>query len=236
VSTKPNPATNGQRSARPVVVVSADRSLAKTVKGSLTDSGVAIRVTSDVDDLIIDLREDAPSLVVADYEIAGDRLEEILAQAGSARRAPVIVVGTSHDEIRDCLDMGASDFILKPVSAEELGARAAFLGVGGSKRARIKFLSDGLSIDVSARRALVDGETVDLTSREYELLEFLASRPGVIISREELLVGVWGSSSKWQDPGTVTEHIHRLRRKLERDPSQPDRIVTVHGKGYRFQP
>jgi two-component system alkaline phosphatase synthesis response regulator PhoP len=96
-------------------------------------------------------------------------------------------------------------------------------------------LDDGLSIDTSARRALVDGETVDLTPREYQLLEFLASRPGVTFTREELLEAVWKSSSTWQNPATVTEHIHRLRRKLEQDPSQPRWIVTVHGHGYRFQ-
>lgn len=100
----------------------------------------------------------------------------------------------------------------------------------------MRFLGDGLSIDTSARRVLVDGETIDLPSREYELLEFLASRPGVIFNREELLARVWGSSSKWQNPTTVTEHIHRLRRKLERDPSRPRWIVTMHGKGYRLQP
>jgi two-component system alkaline phosphatase synthesis response regulator PhoP len=232
----PNAVTKGAGSGSSVVVMSEDRSLRTTAKHSLGNGAVHIRGTTDVDQVITGLKEGGLNLVIVDYEVAGSRLGEILFQAESANGVPVIVAISSDVEIPRCLDLGASDFILKPVSPEELAGRASLHGLGGSHRAGMRFLGDGLTIDTSTRRVLVDGETIDLRSREYELLEFLASRPGVIFNREELLARVWGSSSKWQNPTTVTEHIHRLRRKLESDPSRPRWIVTVHGKGYRLQP
>jgi two-component system alkaline phosphatase synthesis response regulator PhoP len=235
VSKQPEAVTRGVGLLHAVVVVSADRSLAKTVEHGLGGSDVRIRVTTDVDNAIRELRESRPSLVIADSETARGQLEGILAEARSRGGPPVIVVVSSHEEMTQCLDQGASDFILKPVSAPELAGRAALHGVRESPQAPMKLLGGGLSIDMSARRVLVDGETIDLTSQECKLLEFLASRPGVNFTREDLLKAVWESSSEWQDPATVTEHIHRLRHKLERDPSRPRRIVTVYGRGYRFE-
>lgn len=235
MSKQPEAVTRGVALVRGVVVVSADRSLAKTVEHSLGGSDVRIRVTADVDNAITELREGRPSLLIADGETAGGQLGGILAEARSRGGPPVIVVVSSDEEMTQFLDQGASDFILKPISAPELACRAALHGLRGSRRAPMKLLGDGLSIDMSARRVLVDGETVDLTSREYGLLEFLASRPGVNFTREDLLQAVWESSSEWQNPATVTEHIHRLRHKLERDPSRPRWIVTLHGHGYRFE-
>lgn len=235
VSTQTNAVSKGAGSVQSVVVLSADRSLAKTAKHSLGNSEVQIRAMSDVDEVITELQKGGLSLVIADYEIAESRLGEILERAESADGVPVIVAVRSDDDIPQCLDLGANDFISKPFSPQELAGRAALQGFGGAQRPRMKFLGGGLTIDKSARRVLIDGDPVDLTSREYELLEFLSSRPGVTFTREELLARVWGSSSKWQNQATVTEHIHRLRRKLENDPSQPRWIVTVHGHGYHLE-
>lgn len=229
-------AANSGLATRTVLVVSSDRSLGNTVRRSLGGSGFKVRATSDVDKVIVDLTNNGPSLVVADCETTEGRLGEILAQAGSANGVPVIVVGSRQDEVLQCLEQGAHDFIMKPVSPRELAGRVALHSLRGSRLARMNVFGAGLSIDRSARRVLRDSETIDLTSREYQLLEFLAKRPGVAYTREELLTRVWGSSSKWQDSATVTEHVHRVRRKLERDPSRPRWIITVHGKGYRFQP
>ena len=77
---------------------------------------------------------------------------------------------------------------------------------------------------------------VDLPAREFALLAHLASRPKTAVSREDLLREVWGSSAAWQVPGTVTEHVRRVRQKIEREPSRPTRLVTVRGVGYRFDP
>jgi two-component system alkaline phosphatase synthesis response regulator PhoP len=233
---QPNAVTKGAGSVLSVLVVSADRSLGTTAKQSLGNGGVQITVIADVDQAITELQEGDLSLAIVDYEIAGAQCEELVARAESANGVPLIVVVSRDAEIPQCLALGASDFISKPVSPQELAGRAAIHGVGESRRAGMRALGDGLVIDTSARRVTIDGETVDLASREYELLEFLASRPGVTFTREELLASVWRSSSEWQGTSTVTEHVHRLRQKLEPDPDRPRWIVTVHGHGYRLEP
>lgn len=94
----------------------------------------------------------------------------------------------------------------------------------------------GLSIERDSREVRLEGEKVDLTDREFDLLLYLASSPRKVFSRNDLLRDVWGSAPEWQSPKTVTEHVHRLRRKLERNPRQPRLIVTVGTAGYRFDP
>jgi DNA-binding response OmpR family regulator len=82
----------------------------------------------------------------------------------------------------------------------------------------------------------VDGRVVPTTTKEFDVLVFLASSPSHVFTRAELLDKVWGSSSEWQDPGTVTEHVRRIRQLIEVDPSHPRRIRTVRGVGYSFEP
>jgi len=94
---------------------------------------------------------------------------------------------------------------------------------------------DGLEIDGRSREVRVDGEPVELTAKEFDLLVFLASAPKQVFSRSQLLEQVWESSTDWQDASTVTVHIRRIRRKIERDPNEPRWIATVWGVGYRFE-
>jgi PAS domain S-box-containing protein len=89
-------------------------------------------------------------------------------------------------------------------------------------------------IDLNARRVVSDGRPVALTTLEYDLLTYLALRPGRVFSREQLLNAVWSSGSAWQQPATVTEHIHRLRTKVELDATSPTVLITVRGAGYRL--
>jgi DNA-binding response OmpR family regulator len=93
-----------------------------------------------------------------------------------------------------------------------------------------------VTIDLRTRDVVVDGHPVELTALEFDLLAFLATSPRQVFSREVLLDRVWGSSAEWQTTATVSEHIHRLRRKIESDPAMPRRIETLRGAGYRFVP
>jgi DNA-binding response OmpR family regulator len=95
---------------------------------------------------------------------------------------------------------------------------------------------DDLVIDGRTRDVLVGGEHVDMPPMEFDLLAFLASSPRQVFSRGQILDHVWGSSTDWQDPSTVTVHIRRLRQKIEHDADDPKRILTVWGRGYRFEP
>ncbi|GAA3185868.1 response regulator [Streptomyces ramulosus] len=163
---------------------------------------------------------------------------------------PVIVVsGRSGETDRIIgLDLGADDYVVKPFSPAELAARvrsvlrrsrreapapAAAAPEPAPAPARIR---DGLVIDRATRTVTVRGDAVELTAREFDLLAFLAASPRHVYTRDQLLEHVWQSSSDWQEPATVTQHVHRLRRKLERDPDRPHWLRTVRGVGYRFEP
>jgi DNA-binding response OmpR family regulator len=137
------------------------------------------------------------------------------------------------------LELGADDYLAKPFSMLELVARVKALLRRVDALARDARMEGGvlqlagLRIDPLAREAYVDGKAVDLTPREFDLLYFFARHPGKVFSRMDLLNQVWG----YQHDGyehTVNTHINRLRLKVEIDPAEPRRILTVWGKGYRF--
>jgi DNA-binding response OmpR family regulator len=92
-----------------------------------------------------------------------------------------------------------------------------------------------LSINIATREVRVDGELLETTAKEFDLLAFLAASPGKVFTRHQLLKEVWQSSSEWQQEGTVTEHIRRLRLKVEEDAERPKWLLTVRGVGYRFE-
>ncbi|MCJ7781289.1 MAG: response regulator transcription factor, partial [Acidimicrobiia bacterium] len=131
------------------------------------------------------------------------------------------------------------DYVVKPFSPRELAARVRTI-LRRTARAE-KPISDttisydGLEIDGRSREVRVDGDLVDLTAKEFDLLAFLAGSPRQVFSRGQLLEQVWDSSTDWQDASTVTVHIRRIRRKIERDPNEPRWISTVWGVGYRFE-
>ena len=154
---------------------------------------------------------------------------------------PVILL-TSRSEETDRilgLELGADDYVTKPFSPRELVARVrSVLRRSGPspEPASEKIAFDGLSLDHATRDVTVDGEAVDLTAKEFDLLFYLASHPRQVFSRSQLLEHVWDSSPEWQDPATVTVHIRRIRTKIESDPKEPRWLTTVWGVGYRFEP
>jgi two-component system, OmpR family, phosphate regulon response regulator PhoB len=176
-------------------------------------------------------------LVVLDLGLPGLDGEEVLARLRRDSSLPVIVLtGRSEEAERvRVLDLGADDYVVKPCSLPELEARIrAVLRRGQQSQGTSRIEHDGLVVDRSAHRVEVDGKVVDLTPKEFDLLAFLAGAPDQVFSREELLEHVWGSTQEWQDPATVTEHVRRLRLKLEADPAAPRWLHTVRGIGYRF--
>jgi DNA-binding response OmpR family regulator len=134
------------------------------------------------------------------------------------------------------LDLGADDCLGRPFSLRHLMARtrAVLRRAEPHVDGRLRF--DGLVIDRDSRTVTLGDRPVHLAAREFDLLAFLASRPAVAFTRDELLAEVWNSSAAWQQRETVTEHIHRLRARLEVNPARPQLLVTVRGVGYRFAP
>ncbi len=188
------------------------------------------------------IESERPDLIVLDVMLP--EVDGFTILAGLRKRAdiPVILLTARTDETDRVLglELGADDYVIKPFSPRELAARVRTIlrRVGkADEPANERTLSfDGLEVDEKSREVRVDGELVELTAREFDLLAFLAASPKQVFSRGQLLEHVWASSTDWQDASTVTVHIRRIRRKIERNPNEPRWIATVWGVGYRFEP
>ncbi len=179
----------------------------------------------------------SPEVVVLDLGLPGIDGLDVLRSIRRASGVAVIVL-TGRDEEVDKLsgfEAGADDYIVKPVSLPELGARVrAVLRRGEIVAPAERIAIDGLVIDLVAATVTLDGSPVELTRKEFALLAYFAQEAGRCLTRDELLHHVWGSAEQWQDSATVTEHIRRLRRKIDPDPDHPRFIATIRGHGYRF--
>ncbi len=182
-----------------------------------------------------------PDLVILDVMLDAEDGFEVLAAIRRTSDVPVILLTARALETDRVLGLklGADDYVVKPFSPAELAARVATVlrratPRPDAPRAVLEFGS--LTIDLPAREVRIDGELVTTTAKEFDLLAFLASSPRQVFSRDQLLSQVWDSSAEWQDPGTVTEHVRRIRRKIEPDPERPRWVRTVRGVGYRFEP
>jgi len=181
----------------------------------------------------------APDLVVLDIMLPGLDGLEVMRRIRAQRMRPIpIILLTARGEETDRvvgLRLGADDYVVKPFSPAELLARvdALLRRVDPEPGHEPPLTFPGLVIDAAAHRVLVDDREVALTQREFELLLFLARRPGQAFTRNELMDRVWHYEF-YTDTSTVTVHIRRLRTKLEHRPQQPRWIETVWGVGYRF--
>jgi DNA-binding response OmpR family regulator len=181
-----------------------------------------------------------PDLVVLDIMLPGMDGLEVCRRMRRTMTTPVVLLtalGAESDRIAG-LEIGADDYVTKPFSPRELTLRiqAVLRRSRGSASARqAGVLRDGdLVLDLGARQAVLAGKIVLLTTREFDLLAFFLSNPSQAYSRKELLATVWG----WTvgDESTVTVHVRRLRGKIEHDAAVPQRVLTVWGSGYRYQP
>jgi DNA-binding response OmpR family regulator len=180
-----------------------------------------------------------PDLVILGLSLPGMTGLDVIRRLQTHGRIPSIVVSSSTSEVDQVvgLELGADDYVAKPFSNRELLARVHAVLRRAEDRIECSMLDfDGLHIDLTTRDVVVGDKPVKLTALEFDLLAFMASCPRQVFSRETLLDRVWQSSREWQTTATVSEHVHRLRRKIEDDPSHPRWIETVRGVGYRFTP
>ncbi|WNC15681.1 response regulator transcription factor [Brevibacillus brevis] len=181
-------------------------------------------------------------LLIVDLQLPGMDGFELCRQIRRAKEVPILIVSAKKEELDKirAFNLGADDYITKPFSPSELVARAKahlaryerLLGkAGGPPKDEIRIR--GLVMDKASRRVYVRNQEVIFTTREFNLLEFLASHPNRVFSKSELFERIWGMDSSG-DIATVTVHIRKLREKIEVDPSNPQYIETVWGAGYRF--
>lgn len=224
-----------------ILVVEDEVSIGEVVELYLRRAGYQVTVVRDGRAALETLAEDMPDLVVLDLmlpEVDGYEITRWLRDRGDT---PIIMLTARREEADRIagLEMGADDYVVKPFSPQELVSRVRAVLRRTNQAASITheppLLYDGLRIEPSTRRVLVDGENRSLTAKEFDLLWVLARHPRQVFSRDQLLDLVWGLAD-YIDPSTVTVHVRRLREKLEQDPSNPRWVVTVWGVGYRFEP
>jgi len=224
-----------------ILVVDDDATVAEVVSRYLEREGFEVEALGDGERALASALTDPPDLVVLDVMLPGLDGLEVCRRLRALAPVPVIMLtarGTEADRVIG-LELGADDYLAKPFSPKELVARVRAVlrrasGPLSGTGVGTPVLVDGdLEVDVASYEATLAGSRVPLTPRELELLVFLLRNPRRAFRREELLEEVWGY--RIGDTSTVTVHIRRLREKLERDPSHPQRIVTVMGVGYRWE-
>ena len=208
----------------------------------LKRAGYNVQIASDGKKAMNAFERQSPDFVILDLmlpEVDGLALTRWLRDRSDV---PIIMLTARREEIDRItgLDLGADDYVVKPFSPQELVSRVrAVMRRTGREQAEDpneKSLSfDGLTIDPLSRVVTVRDMQVDLTAKEFDMLYLLARHPKQVFTREQLLDRIWGGAA-YIDPGTVTVHVRRLREKIEEDPSNPIRLLTVWGVGYKFEP
>lgn len=225
--------------AHRVLLVDDEPRVREVVANYLVRDGFRVQTAADGESARHYLTEFKPDLVVLDLMLPLVSGFDVLSEIRRSGHVPVILLTARADEADRVagLELGADDYVVKPFSPRELVARVRSVMRRTLPRPSGSPLSfDGLVIDPTAREVLVDGRAADMTVKEFDLLVFLASHPRQVFSRAELLEQVWGSSTEWQDPATITVHVRRIRQKVEQDPQYPRWVATVWGIGYRFEP
>ncbi len=228
-----------------ILVVDDERMVREVVARYLEREGFRVTAVGDGQAAIRALTG-APDLIVLDLMLPKVDGLEVLRRARATTSSRVIVLtarGGIDDRIAG-LDLGADDYVAKPFSPRELVARVHAVlrrtggprGEGGVEANGDTLLTFGeLVVDPVAREAKLGDQVLSLAPREFDLLHYFATNPRRVFSREDLLDALWDISFDG-DAATVTVHVRRLREKIEADPSHPQRIVTVRGAGYRFEP
>jgi DNA-binding response OmpR family regulator len=223
-----------------IVVVEDDTNISDLVDLYLRREGFRVIQAGTGEAGLAAIEREHPRMAILDVGLPGpmDGLE-VCRRVRASRSLPVLMLTARDGEVDRVLglEMGADDYVTKPFSPRELAARVRTVlrrsTLAPPAPERLEF--GDLALDASSREVTRAGQPVPLTTREFDLLWFLASNPRRVFSRSHLMDRVWGHTPAL-DTGTVTVHIRRLREKLESDPAAPTHLQTVWGVGYRFDP
>jgi two-component system response regulator ResD len=224
-----------------VLVVDDEPIVRDVLSRYLSREGFEVEVAADGQAALDVFEAIRPELIVLDLMLPGIDGLEVLRRIRSQNGGAVIML-TARGEEKDRvvgLELGADDYVAKPFSPREVVARVRAV----LRRTRDTPVAAGqeilrfgdVEVDPRTREARVHGSPVELTPKEFELLQFMASSPRTVFNRLYLLDELWDASFEG-DPSTVTVHVRRLREKIESDPANPRHLITVWGVGYRFEP
>ena len=224
------------------MIVEDEEAIADLEKDYLELSGFQVEVATDGETGLKRAMEGEFDLYILDLMLPGVDGFDICRQIRNEKNTPIIMVSAKKDDIDKIrgLGLGADDYMTKPFSPSELVARvkahlARYDRLTGSAMEANKIIEiRGLKIDTTARRVWVNGEEKTFTTKEFDLLTFLASHPNHVYTKEELFREIWDMESIG-DIATVTVHIKKIREKVELDTSNPQYIETIWGVGYRFK-
>lgn len=222
-----------------LLIVEADIAVRRLVTTRLDRQGVTVTAVATAGAALTELRHGAFDVAILDLRLPDgsglDLMGELRERGAHTHVIILSAAGSETDRLR-AFEAGADDYVLKPFFVRELAARVLAVRRHQDPNKDTKLEYGPLAINLAARRVTIDGASVKLSVKEFDLLAFLAARPGYAFSRDELLRAVWQSAAEWQQPSTVTEHMRRLRAKIERDAQRPRFLHTVRGHGYRFDP
>jgi len=224
-----------------ILLVDDEDSIQKLLAYPLEREGYRVLQARDGVEALERFASERVDLVVLDIMLPKLDGLEVCKRLRAESEVPIIMLTARDDELDKVLglELGADDYITKPFSIREFRSRVRAL----LRRAAVSrqvdedgelISAEGLTIDLARRLVEVGGNRVQLTYVEFELLRILASNPGRVYSRRMLLEALWGGAD-YREPRTIDVHVRHLREKLERDPADPEYILTVRGVGYRFR-
>jgi len=224
-----------------ILIVEDELNIAELEKDYLEIEGFTVEIESNGDQALSRYREKNYDLIVLDLMLPGLDGFEICRRIRKYSTVPIIIISAKTedmDKIRG-LGLGADDYMVKPFSPLEMVARVKahiarherLLGFRPDSGDEIEI--KGLVINRSSRRVMLNGQEIAFSSKEFDLLVFMAQNPNRVLTKEQIYINIWGEDA-YGDLTTVAVHIRKIREKIEADPSNPQYLETVWGAGYRF--
>ncbi|MFR8034922.1 MAG: response regulator transcription factor [Lachnospiraceae bacterium] len=225
-----------------ILIIEDEESIAELEKDYLELSGFEVHIETSGDEGLREALNQEYDLFILDLMLPGVDGFEICRKIREVKNTPILMVSAKRDDIDKIrgLGLGADDYITKPFSPSELVARvkahlARYERLIGSAMPKNDIIEiRGIKIDKTARRVWVNGEEKQFTTKEFDLLTFLAEHPNHVYTKEELFREIWDMESIGEI-ATVTVHIKKIREKVEFDTAKPQYIETIWGVGYRFK-
>lgn len=229
--------------AESILIIEDNPAISQGLQMNLQLEGYRVVCAKDGQDGLVTFERETPDLVLLDLMLPRLSGIEVLREVRERDESvPVLVLsarGQEADKVL-ALSLGADDYITKPFGLAELLARVR-VALRRERRQKRRELgkergaASRIQLDIEGRRLLVEGQEVETTAREFDLLRFFVSRPGQVFSREQIMQRIWGEGH-FGTPRTVDNFVARLRSKIEINPDEPLHLETVRGVGYRYQP